>query len=693
MPGGPAGVRSTAVDLSAAHDLTRFFSPVATVEDADQALVLGLAGGAALVNGDLSGYAAALPGVLCARQAAAPAGLGAARVELKDGAAWVTPGTGAVSLPAEATSVVVDFRGLPDDAGLRAALEAAVAPALVGPIARPSRRVREHDGLVDEIFVAMNVYEQRVEVVDQPPIIGTGATELALGLLTDAVLAPEAAEIALALRTANRAFIVGEDVRADVAESQWQGVGAGGVYVRTRDLVFGSAAVPNVVPADRRSTAPECVVREVIAAGLPSPLAGGAADRPEIDVHETFGLVQPPGESLAEAQAALVVAHAAARRFFPYFPVVGDTIDERLDETIATLSEPLDRATIRHTLRRFGEALQDGHSFVYDRAFAGAAGYLPVMIEDVDGEPLVRRSLAVGVNAGDTIISLDGVPTADFYATELARTSAASPGYKFDIATRELLQLEGPVSLGLRDADGVTRTIDFTPQAVDDLVAVGFAPSLRPAGFLDDLGAPSLYYLNLDGDVLSSDAAFGAAMTEAQGAAGLIVDMRGYPSINHYAVASRLVTTGFSSPVFLTTRHTGPDTSTVVESSFPLSPSSPFTGPIVLLVSHHSVSAAENFSTMLVDADRVTVVGRNSAATNGNITGVNLPGAFTFSFTGMDVRHADADKTVFHGIGIRPEIETVLTPADFRDGVDPELEEAITELLSRAGGTIAPPGR
>ncbi|WP_437836060.1 S41 family peptidase [Sorangium sp. So ce1153] len=58
-------------------------------------------------------------------------------------------------------------------------------------------------------------------------------------------------------------------------------------------------------------------------------------------------------------------------------------------------------------------------------------------------------------------------------------------------------------------------------------------------------------------------------------------------------------------------------------------------GPIVLLVGNGTLSAAEHFSLALVDANRVTVVGRGTAGTDGNITGVQLPGQFALSFTGM----------------------------------------------------------
>jgi C-terminal processing protease CtpA/Prc len=83
---------------------------------------------------------------------------------------------------------------------------------------------------------------------------------------------------------------------------------------------------------------------------------------------------------------------------------------------------------------------------------------------------------------------------------------------------------------------------------------------------------------------------------------------------------------------------------------------------------------------MLVDAGRVKVIGRRSAGTNGNITGVQLPGGFGFSFTGMEVRHADAEKSLFHGVGIAPDADVPLSPADFRDGLDPELLAAVDWL-------------
>jgi len=82
----------------------------------------------------------------------------------------------------------------------------------------------------------------------------------------------------------------------------------------------------------------------------------------------------------------------------------------------------------------------------------------------------------------------------------------------------------------------------------------------------------------------------------------------------------------------------------------------------------------------------VTVVGQRSASTNGNLTGVSLPGGFGFTFTGMEVLNPDGSQ--FHGIGIEPDVYVPLTAQDLRDGVDRDLLTAV-ELLSGQPGLLS----
>jgi hypothetical protein len=676
MPMGSPGAGNAALELSAAHALARFFGVAPNYRKADDALVAALEPPATPSAPDLAAYVAALPNAVCVASAPART-LGNASVELVAGVAWVKPGKGAVTYPAGTQAVVVDLRGLSIDADW-AMLTAAVSPALAAEVARPASRLRRHDGMVDEVFSATNVYKNSVATLNAAPIPPSGKTDLPLALLTEAVMPPNAVELAIALRVANRASILGEDVRVEVAEARWQPIGTSGLAVRFRDL--GSPRLPDVIPADVRESEPACLVHAPADVHAPTPFAAGPATRPQVLVVKPFGAMDASDLTLGKARAGLVIAHGAARRFFGYPKDAGD-VDGRLTETLASLDalKPLDRLGHWRILRRLGHALNDGHNFVFNYGGPATVGYTVVMIEDVDGEPVVRRSAQNGILPGDTIVSAGGVSTKDFYAAELARTSAASEGYRHDIATRYLTRLYGPTEFGLRAPDGTMKKVMVDPQPLAAIEAFQIVASPRTAGPLGDLGAPTLYYINAHQSVLTA-ADVTNVLNAAQNYAGLVLDMRGYPGIDHYGLARRLIQKNFSSPLFLVPQAIGPDQSSIQASHIDLTPldTPAYTGPIVLLVGHHTVSAAENFSTMLVDAGRVKVVGRSSAATNGNITGVQLPANYAFTFTGMEVQHADGAK--YNGVGIVPEIPVTLTAKAFAAGEDPELLAAVALL-------------
>lgn len=96
----------------------------------------------------------------------------------------------------------------------------------------------------------------------------------------------------------------------------------------------------------------------------------------------------------------------------------------------------------------------------------------------------------------------------------------------------------------------------------------------------------------------------------------------------------------------------------------------------MLLMSFFSRSPSESFMQLLVAADRLlAVVGQRSAGVNGNISGLQLPGGFGFTYTGMDLRNPDG--SVFSGVGIAPTVEAAMDTEDIADGVDTVLLEAI----------------
>ncbi|MFP2959448.1 S41 family peptidase [Myxococcus sp. 1LA] len=680
---GTAGTSTASLAMSDAHALVRFFSPGSSYREIDTALTAALEGATVDWNDVARAYAEALESV-CAHDATASPSLPAAQVEQVDTVAIIRPGSGELVLPAGTRAVAIDLRGLPDAPGLEEALARAISVASNRPVPRVSARVRVNDGMTDE-HNAQNVYSNSTHLLTTPDYAASGAADLPVALLTGPSLPAAAARFAVDLRAARRAWLWGEPVLTAVAESRWVPVGTVGLSIRLSRLEDGAGPLPDQLPADQALPG---VVADSLRE-LPNRDAPAALDR-SVAVARTgitqrrpaTGSTPQVGQTAGIARASLLIVHGAVRRFFPYFHVVGDGIDARLEETLAAVdTAPLSSLRTLQLLRRFGAVLQDGHVFVYASP-SPIIGHLPALLEEVaGGDVVVRRSLVPEFQPGDTLVRVGDRTTAEWYAEELSRTSAATHGYRHELATRRLRELTGPLSLVMRGTDGTERTVQAHPWTGNNLVeALGTTPSRRVSGWLGDLGAPSLYYISMNSDVTTDLNAATEHLDRAASAQGLIVDMRGYPGFSHYDFIRHLIQGPYVSPIFRVGRWTGPDQHEVHSDqySFTGSMTLAYSGPMVLLVGPRSVSAAENFSTMLVAANRVRVVGQRSAGTNGNITNLVLPGGFRFMYTGMEVLRPD--RSTFHGVGIVPNDEIVPTTEDFALDRDSQLLKAINVL-------------
>jgi C-terminal processing protease CtpA/Prc len=683
VAGGPAGTAPGPIAMSQAHALVRFFSAGASYREADEALATALEGATVDWDGAALKYAEALQPV-CALDASSQP-LPAARVEQVGRVAVIYPGTGDIVLPTSTQAVAIDLRGLPADPELEPALARAIAVASARPVNRTPANVRLHQGMTDER--ATNVYSNDVSSTRPPPFAATGNKDLPVALLTGPTLAPAAARFAVDLRLEQRAWIFGEPVITAVAEYRWAPIGRRGLAIRTEVLSDARGMVPDVIVADRPLQSDLNASLGSLAELSSPPAVDRAAvgtrvlmARRRIVAEATSPLEPTPGV----ARANLVIVHGALRRFFPYFPIVGDQLDERLQASLAEVdAAPLDWTRIGQVLERFGESIHDGHVNV-ELSRLPSAGYFLALLEEVGGEVVVRRSGVVDVRPGDTLVSVGGRPMADWLAEERPRTSASTEGHRFARLLQKLTRLSKPTVFGIRAPDSSTRSVEVMPGSLSERSEFGNGPTNRQPGRLGDLGAPDIAYINMASNVLGDLGAFQRAVSEAAGARGLIVDMRGYPGISQYEALPHLIPQAFSSPLFRVPTWSGPDTLEVRESASSLVPaaSPSYGGPIVLLVGPVTVSAAENFSMMLVGAHRVRVVGRRSAGTNGNVSRLWMPGGISFMFTGMEVLFPDRSR--FHGIGIVPELEVQPTAADLAAGRDPELLKAI-ELLSAGG--------
>lgn len=689
---GVTGAEDPRLGWSAAHAHARFFGVVPNRAQVDGALVTALGGGTEALDeaARTVAYADAIGAdevAVCAVPAGA-APLGEAEVALDEGLAIVRPGHGALEVPAEAKAIAIDLRDLPSGVPLEEVLSNATEAVLSAPVDRGVARVREHRGMADEVFAVLNAVPSVYETVFANVPLGTwpgaAASDRPVALLTDAELAPEATELAMALRLSERAVVIGGGLSAAVAESRWFSIGGSGLLVRDRTLGGGSAW-PDVIAADRPAADAVAEALRWLEEGAPGPTtAMGGATRPGL-----APLLPPAAQAdeqdVGSARAAVTIAHGASRLFFPYFPVVGDTIDEGLTEAWAALDDAAASgvtgpALIREGLRPFGHHLHDSHVFtIYAGSQPSGAARVPVLLDaTADGAVVVRNSALGALPVGHRLMAVDGVAVSEVIDELLPTLAASTPTATLRNALSRLVVVSETTTWTVMDPSDASSDVILDPGALPSTPPEVVALSTRTAGTLDDLGRPDVYYVNLDGPAYDGVPSAVEIVGLAQSAGALVLDARGYPDTLETWTLIQHVLAQTTSIEFNVPWRTplGLELEPLSQLWGSIAPT--FDGPVVVLIAPHTQSQAEHILMPLVSTGRATFVGRQTAGANGNITGVMVPGAYGFTFTGMEVLFADM--STFHGQGILPTIEVHPTVAGLAAGEDPELAAALAAI-------------
>jgi len=111
-----------------------------------------------------------------------------------------------------------------------------------------------------------------------------------------------------------------------------------------------------------------------------------------------------------------------------------------------------------------------------------------------------------------------------------------------------------------------------------------------------------------------------------------------------------------------------------------LVPSRPiFNGKVIVLVDEITQSQAEYTAMALQAGPNTVVVGSTTAAANGDIAYIPIPGGMQTAISGAGVFYPDKSPT--QRIGIVPDIFVMPTAAGIRQGRDEVLERALAEIL------------
>ena len=343
--------------------------------------------------------------------------------------------------------------------------------------------------------------------------------------------------------------------------------------------------------------------------------------------------------------------------------------------------------------------LQDGHSNVYPP---------PELAMQVYARPGLRTRLvedrvlvieirapaleAQGLEIGQEVLRIDGMPVHEYARMHVRPYQSSSTEQDRDVRTYEYALLGGdaakPIELALQNSDGSTSnvTIPRLTRAQEQALAWSRDPFV-----LEMLpGNIAHVQLNTFGSPEAADQ-FEARFEDISSADGLILDVRnngggnsgvGYRVLCTLTDAESIPTSSWRTRLYRPAyRAWGQSESTEGDPTgrWGCNDTRHYAGPVAILTSPRTFSAAEDFAVAFDLMEAGPIVGEPTGGSTGQPLFFRLPGGGSGRVTSK--RDAYPDGRDFVGTGVLPDVTVTPTVADVRAGEDGILEAAVASLV------------
>ena len=167
---------------------------------------------------------------------------------------------------------------------------------------------------------------------------------------------------------------------------------------------------------------------------------------------------------------------------------------------------------------------------------------------------------------------------------------------------------------------------------------------------------------------------------------GLILDLRNYPRTSLFPLFTHIISGEVHGDFFITPQFMLPDREEMNTkkngSQWKIEGQGQLDIPIIVLTSGRAFSAAESYLALISKHQNVTLIGEETAGTNGNQNFFLLPGGMEVAYTGMQV-FSEKHQRVVMGKGIVPDIKVSPDLESMRAGKDYLLDHALEQLIRK----------
>lgn len=356
-------------------------------------------------------------------------------------------------------------------------------------------------------------------------------------------------------------------------------------------------------------------------------------------------------------------------------------------------------------LQEFAGKLHDGHTNVsFPKELQSEVMARPAIFARlVEGRVLIveiqdPKLTAEGIAVGQEITSVDGVPVKEYAEKNVAPYVSDSTPQSKATSVYEYFLLRGsvskPVELELKDADG-----KIFRRSLPRLTREQLNSLPNPTKSFDLRMLPNniaLVTINTMSDGPGEEKFMAENFPALSKAAAVILDLRdngggnssvGYNILSYFIDKSFKGSSWYTREYHPTFRPWGQSDKVFGQEAEAISMEQikqmrngvePFLGPLVVLSSPRTFSAAEDFLVAFKPTKRGLIIGEPSGGSTGQPLVISLPGGGTARICSKHDTFADG--TEFIGVGVIPDIAVSPKVTDFTQGKDAVLERAIEEI-------------
>ncbi|MFD1736343.1 S41 family peptidase [Bacillus salitolerans] len=373
--------------------------------------------------------------------------------------------------------------------------------------------------------------------------------------------------------------------------------------------------------------------------------------------------------------------------YFPYKYLIGEDWDHVLKEFIPKFIEASDEKEYKVAVLELIARINDTHAQIASNEpalyeFMGI-NFAPVIVEFIENNLVItdyydeKLGAGSGLQIGDVITKVDHKSLEELIKEKLKYISASNYPTKLRELAKNLLRTNGSTLEIEIIRDGEAKSI--TAKAYDpiNLHLNNYNPFQKDKNYFellsDDIGY--IYTGSLKSEYLPE------IKSKLEHTKGVIIDLRSYPAefilykLGEYFMPeptkfSKITNGSIQTPGLFKES---------VELSVGNYTESYYKGKVVILVNEYTQSQAEFTAMAFQKAPRATVIGSTTAAADGNISTITLPGGIETTISGTGIYYPDGTET--QRVGIVPNMTVRPTIEGVKEKRDEVLEKAI-ELIN-----------